>query len=1003
MSWDLFDTKYASLNAQQKLAVDTIQGPVMVVAGPGTGKTLVLTMRIANIIKQGAALPDEIVALTFTESAAAEMRRRVVELVGSSGYHVAINTFHGLCNGILQDYPEYFSRFAGAQNASRVEQIKIIREILDAQPFQHIKSPSDPFQHAEKILGAISELKREGFAPDEYARSLEERRVAILALPDLYHQKGAYAGKMQGKYKKELDKIARHKELAQVWAEYEEKMERAKRYDFDDMIVSVVQALRENESLAAQVRDQFGYVLVDEHQDTNGAQNALLELLAGDSEAPNLFVVGDEKQAIFRFQGASVANFLYFQKKYPSAVAITLGDNYRSTQEVLDAAHGLMAGGSARALVRDGKLKARNGSGLKIRVGSCDKEEDEIQFIAGDIASQIVNGAAPREIAVIVRENRQLGTIAEALEKRGVAFSVESDRNVLSDIDIQKLLALFEAVTRLGDDVALARALHADFLNVEPLDVYTLFSPLCASYGSALRAMRNAMGAPEGTFVDPRRLEEVYAQLVRWKRAADNHDVLRAFEKIVRESGFLAHALGASRSAQVLEKLTRLFDEARTAAGTNGEYRLADFVEHITLLRQYGITLQARLVPHETGVRLMTAHKAKGLEFSVVYIPHVIDGVWGNKRAHRLFAIPQKAAIDVAPEESIEDERRLLFVAITRAKTVCVITWARWALDGKEKTPSQFLDEIPRETVELFNIPSGEASPIERVGAVFAPRTAAGPRVQDVALIKKLFDERGLSPTALNNYLRCPWKYFYNNLLRIPGAQTPAQVYGTAIHYALKMFFDARGRGENPGVSFLEEQFVRALDRELLTQADRQQLAARGAQALAGYYRQWHDSWAGETLTEQKVAAVLEDCGVRITGKIDKMEFEKGSRKVTVVDYKTGKPKSRNDIEGKTATGTGDYQRQLVFYKLLLEEDTRLGVTTDQGVIDFIEPATEGGKYRRETFAISEADVKTLRQEIARVAQEIRSAAFWNKRCDDPACEYCALRDMMEQIDGHGH
>lgn len=995
MSWAVFDTKYASLNARQKLAVDTIQGPVIVVAGPGTGKTLVLTMRIANIIKQGAALPDEIVALTFTESAAAEMRRRVVELVGSPGYRVAVNTFHGLCNGILQDHPEYFSRFSGAQNASRVDQIKIIRQILDAEPFEDIKPAGDPFKHAEKILGAISELKREGFAPAEYAQLLEEKQGAILTLPDLYHQKGAHVGKMQGKYQKELDRIARHKELARAYAEYEKKMEQAKRYDFDDMILSVVHALRENESLAAQARDQFGFILVDEHQDTNGAQNALLELLAGEAEEPNLFVVGDEKQAIFRFQGASVANFAYFQKKYPAATAITLGDNYRSTQEVLDAAHGLMAGGSARMVTREGKLTARNGGGPKIRVGSCDREEDEVRFVADDIAARVAGGTAPQDIAVIVRENRQLGVVAEALEKKGIAFSVESDRNVLSDVDIQKLIALFEAVVHTGDDAALARALHADFLNVEPLDVYALFSRTDAAKTSALRAMRDAARTQEGIFVNPRRLEELYRQLVAWKRAAENRDVLRAFEKIVRESGFLAHALGAPRSAQVLEKLSRLFDEARTAAGTDGAYRLGDFVEHVRLLREYGVTLQARLIPHESGVRLMTAHKAKGLEFTAVYIPRAIDGVWGNKRAHRLFAIPQKAALDVDPEESIEDERRLLFVAITRAKAACVITWARWALDGKEKTPSQFLDEIPQDTKTVFAISAHEEVPADRANALFAPRTAQGPRVQDVALIKKLFDERGLSPTALNNYLTCPWRYFYSNLLRVPGAQTSAQVYGTAIHYALKMFFDARSHGENPEASFLEEQFVRALDRELLTKADRQQLATRGARALAGYFTQWGGSWTREVLTEQKVAAVLTEGGVRITGKIDKMEFEKGSRKVTVVDYKTGKPKSRNEMEGKTESGTGDYQRQLVFYKLLLEEDVRLGVATDEGVIDFIEP-TESGKYRREVFAIGDADVVALRQEIARVAEEIRSASFWNVRCDKPECEYCALRDMME-------
>ena len=171
---------------------------------------------------------------------------------------------------------------------------------------------------------------------------------------------------MQGKYEKELESIVRHAEVARAYAAYEQKMEEAKRYDFDDMILAVVRELKTNESLAAQTRDRFGFILVDEHQDTNGAQNELLERLAGEAENPNLFVVGDEKQAIFRFQGASIANFAYFQKKYPSATAITLGDNYRSTQEVLDAAHGLMARGSARTVARDGTLKARNGSGLRV-------------------------------------------------------------------------------------------------------------------------------------------------------------------------------------------------------------------------------------------------------------------------------------------------------------------------------------------------------------------------------------------------------------------------------------------------------------------------------------------------------------------------------------------------------------------------------------------------------------------------------------------------------------
>ncbi|MFM2357453.1 MAG: hypothetical protein RJA61_190, partial [Candidatus Parcubacteria bacterium] len=345
MDTSLFDSAYKTLNKAQKQAVDTIEGPVMVVAGPGTGKTQILTLRIANILLKTDTAPENILALTFTESGVLSMRKRLSRIIGTVAYRVSINTFHGFANEIIQNNPEEFPHIIGSRSTTDIEQIGIVEKILQENDFEFLKPYGDQNYFVKPILSGINDLKREGIDTENFKGLIKKAQDEFVSIVDLYHEKGAHKGKMKGVYK-DLEKvISKNKELSKIYDIYESSLRKAKLYDYNDMIMEVLRALRSNEDLLLRLQEQHQYILVDEHQDTNNAQNKILELLASHfAPRPNLFVVGDEKQAIFRFQGASLENFLYFKKLYPETVLISLVENYRSTQSILDGAHSMLPG-----------------------------------------------------------------------------------------------------------------------------------------------------------------------------------------------------------------------------------------------------------------------------------------------------------------------------------------------------------------------------------------------------------------------------------------------------------------------------------------------------------------------------------------------------------------------------------------------------------------------------------------------------------------------------------
>ncbi len=998
-----FNKLYKMLNKEQREAVDTVEGTVMVVAGPGTGKTQILTLRIANILKETDTNPENILALTFTEAGVAAMRKRLVEIIGQEGYKVAIHTYHGFCNEVIQKYPNEFERIIGSEPITDIEQVSILREIIDESTLEHLKPFSDNYYFLLPIRSKLSELKREGVSPQLLLSNLAEQEQGVGQADDMHHTKGAHKGKMKVKYKDELKRIERGRELAGIYTDYEAKLRERRLYDYEDMILEVLREMGENGELLLRLQEQYQYILADEHQDANGAQNGLLEKLASFHHNPNLFIVGDEKQAIFRFQGASLENFNYFKELYPSAKLITLESNYRSGQAILDGAHNLMEGN----VLYNAPLIAKGAvSKSSIVLREFSTEEHELLWLAKSVRETIEQGIEPSEIAVLYRNNADAELVSRALERESVPHRVESNQNVLADPDIRKLLIVLYAAAEYGSSVRLVSAMHLSFLGLSPTSAYRILRFARRERKSVFDVL-SSKGLLKDAQTNIKEAQKFMNKLKNLASKAQDESVPVFFNTLVRESGFLTYTLNSKRAGELIEKLRSLTQVITELSARDADYTISALVEHLQLLEEYNIPIKKSANNITTSaVRLMTAHKSKGLEFDYVYIIGLRDKRWGNKRAMDMFKLP---GLGIAQGDN-DDERRLFYVALTRARVGVHMSYASQSDSGSMQLPSIFLDELSQELYTTMSTKSFEQaiSPEE----YFKPAKMLESLVQDKDFLNGLFIDFGLSVTALNNYLACPWQYFYRNLVRIPEPPSKHMAFGNAVHGTLEYYFAHSTNKKQLSKTLLLKEFARVLARQPLTSAEYNESLKRGEEAIVAWLAHYKGVLNMHTKNELDLKVLLsisdrEVPQVLLRGKLDKLELgESENDGVVVVDYKTGKPKSRNDIMGKTKLSNGDYYRQLVFYKLMLElhndEVRKSGkgrvYNMESGEIDFIQPDSKSGKLRKESFIIKDDEVEELKVEIERVSKEILSLDFWNNRCEDHKqgkCKYCELRDLM--------
>lgn len=1073
-----FNHLYKSLNPAQKQAVDTIEGPVVVIAGPGTGKTTVLTLRIANILKRTDVAPENILALTFTESGANAMRRKLTEIIGPSAYKVNIHTFHGFAGRIIEKYPDYFPRIIGSAIITEAEKIKIIEQIIKSKKIKLLRPYGDNSYYVAPILREIQILKRENISPAKLKSSLSG--LSVSRDRDGYFAEPTLAERDEGSAKRTYPSRSRYPnspaeearlekqrqkniELAYVYNEYEKELAENKYYDFEDMLLELIRAMEADTSFKLMLQEEYQYILADEHQDANAAQNRILELLSDFHQSPNLFIVGDDKQAIYRFQGASLDNFLYFSEKYKDAIVIDLEHNYRSHQGILDASHSLISHNPTIPGRDRKKLVSLQVGAMPIATVECVDRNSELKHIAELVDKMIKSGANPDEIVILYRENEQAGAVSSMLDSHFISHKIESDYDILSEPDAVKIIALCEAINDPSNSEALAKALLLPELNCDPADVMDVFSETNRT-GKTLHQVIKSKPRILPKHGEPvfNPLFKAYDKIVKWNRDAQTILFPDFLHGLIQDTRMIVSILLAENTMERLETVQSLYDYAVEAARSKKNFYLRDFIEYIGIIKNHGIKSKRDTTNRPNGVRLMTAHRAKGLEFDHVFIIHAVDGVWGNRTSRNLFNIP---AIEHARNIGrIEDERRLFYVAMTRARRSVNITYFR--SDGaRENIPSQFLSEIDPENIEFTKIEStlppvmafspyypkaGEI--LGNIGNIIDDENKTGatfeilgqsndtdgvktldailkgfdnfrkPTILDKDFVKEKFLSQPLSVTHLNNYLECPWRYFFVNLIRIPQAPNKHQMYGTAVHSALRVFFDAYKEGKRVSKKSLVDMFKKYMQSQPMSVMERKEAIEKGEKALSGYFDEYNGKWNKNLITEYSIRGVTfalndlsSELSLELTGKLDKVEFlENGA--IAVIDYKTGKPKSRNDIEGKTKNADGNYKRQLVFYKLLLNGQTgenQISIRQsankskiykknippkffmEYGEIDFIEP-NDRGKYKKEQFEVTDIEVSELEKVIAEVAGEITSLSFIDKGCGDKDCEYCKFGRLLK-------
>lgn len=1037
-----FTEAYQQLNEQQRKAVDTIEGPVMVIAGPGTGKTQILAARIGKILLDTDVLPENILCLTYTDAGTIAMRRRLQQFIGADAYKVNIYTFHAFCNDVIQDNLSLFEKNA-LDPISELESIQLFKTLIDQFPKNHPlkRYRGDVYFEINNLRNLFSSMKREGWSPEFINQRIEEY-IKSLDTKEEFIYKTDRAGKWKKgdrkpAYQEELDRMDKLRAAVHEFEVYQQIMRKQNRYDFDDMINWVIKAFEENPNLLAEYQEKFQYILVDEYQDTSGTQNRLVQLLINFWEKPNVFVVGDDDQSIYRFQGANVENMLEFANSYSKdLMTVVLTNNYRSIQSILDISKTLINRNEERLVKQiNGLSKELLAANSKInhlthhpQIIEYNSVKDEMADITNKVKQLVNDGVSPGRIAVIYKENKYGEELTGYFRLKGVPLYSKRSINILEQPFAKKIIQILRYLNAehdipYGGDEMLFEILHYDFYKIPPIEIAKLTveanQKKYSEEQSSLRKLlsEKANKAPKDLFDTGihqglKNVSKVLEQLIA---DVPNITLQQLFDNIIRTAGVLPYIMQSNEKIQLMQLLTALFDFIKTETARNPTLNLSGLIEILDLMEKEGLPLpMIQLSGSEKGVNLLTAHGSKGLEYEYVFFAGVTASSWEKKRkpggGYKLPDTMFSSLTGVSAVREQEELRRLFYVALTRAEKHLFISYARLKEDGKEMEPSMFIAEIQEQhqlPVEKITLNEDEMLQFQLLQF-----TAQAPEIEKAEedFISNLLDKFVMNVTALNSYLKCPLGFYYQNLIRIPSGKNEATEFGSAVHHALEKLF--RKMQEGGKETFPPKQEMIAdfnwymhRHRENFTKEAFDRRMEYGDEILSNYYDKYISTWNKVVAVERNIRGVLV-AGVPLKGKLDKLEFT--GKDINVVDYKSGdidkalpKLKGPNDKE----PNGGDYWRQAVFYKLLIDNYEQKDWRVVSTEFDFVEPDKKKN-YRKEKIVITPADITTVTEQIKTTWQKIQARDFYTG-CGKPDCHWCnfvkdnqlavALHEMQEE------
>jgi DNA helicase II / ATP-dependent DNA helicase PcrA len=1091
-----FEKRYKLLNEQQKMVVDSIEGPVLVVAGPGSGKTETLGLRVANILIKTDTYPSNILCLTFTDSASVNMKKRLKDLIGTDAYKVSVNTFHSFARDIRNYHPEIFYEEEIIEPADEFVQLDILESIFKKMSHDNPLSKTHPewgYIYINKAKKSIEHLKKAGITAEEFSEILDYNQKTLEFLNPIINElfreriskelidkipekvkeiKNCNQGDFPVEHMKPLHPIVvrslerafnkaketgrtspltkwqnewtykteegeralkeskyleRMKALADVYKKYGEEMYKRGYYDFDDMILDVIQAIEENKELKYELQEQYQYILIDEFQDTNDAQMRLVNLLTEadvNEGRPNIMAVGDDDQAIFKFQGAEISNILKFKDHYRNPEIITLTKSYRSRQDILDLARHVIIQGEERLenIVEEVNkiLKAEN---KNIREGeiiseSFRSEPHQYYWIAKEIKRLIEEKTEPQEIAIIGREHEHLKSIVPYLAKFNIPISYERKRDVLKEPHIQQLIQVSRFIVSLLDssiedqDHLMPEILSYPFWKIDRKIIWDLSRQSFEKRKPWIECMKDC---------NDEYIREIADFFLEMASFAKYEPLERVLDRIV---GAEMHIIPDSEDSDIEEERKRekekfiipfkdyyfskekfqknpvdylnFLSSLRTFVQALRDYKkgesigLKELINFVKIHSKNNKSLsdESVFVNSNNAVNLLTAHSSKGLEFDTIFVLNCQDEVWANNRKGSGLPFPNNLPISPAGDNR-DDQLRLFYVAITRTSRQLYLTSYQYDDRGKEKIRLQFITSSSNENHEskeklnaflgIKNHLKEELEEEEIIVSSWKSYHHPPFKGDEKAFLEKILENYKLSVTHFNNFLNVaeggPQIFLEQNLLRFPQPKTVSLSFGTAMHNSVNQIYKhLKKKNALPDIDQVLKWFEEFLKNERLNKDDFKKYLERGKKDLKVFYKERKDSFKDSHFSEfnfrNENIAIDE---AFLSGKIDKIVLDEKKKQAEVWDFKTGNHLEKWDKGNEyEKIKSWKYKNQLIFYKILVEKSKKFGgiYRVDKGVLEFLEP-----KNKKEIIslplAIEEEEVERLKELIVSVYKKI--------------------------------
>jgi DNA helicase-2/ATP-dependent DNA helicase PcrA len=989
MTSEKFEQEYKALNKKQKEAVDTLDGPVMVVAGPGTGKTQILALRIGNILLKTEIKADSILCLTFTNSAVKVMRERLRRYIGPEASKVKVATFHSFGLEILEKYYPVLSLDVAPKLMDEKDTIALFDEILNENKWEHIKPRADVSRYFRDLKSLISILKRERITPKDFENKINLEIKSIKNNPDNISSRGESKGKLKKDTEKKIEGLERSLESVTFYNLYEEKKKERNLFDYDDILESLNSILEVSEEAKDYIRLNFLYVLVDEHQDSSGVQNEFLSKVWGDVEKPDIFVVGDDRQLIYGFGGASIEYFENFKNAFGKAKLITLTENYRSTQNILDSAHNLL-----QSSISEGKLKSNHKENHMLRLVEAYYPRDEIIACALEIKEKIRKGEDANDMAILVPKNRQVRSTMTILKDMGVPVAGGEMMDLFDSPEAVSFLRVLKILTHPDDGVMLGASFFDKLSGIPPIKAHEFIRDNKMREFSLL----NVKEEKNNLFENNNEVNIWIEKLKNWLTAS-TLPVYGLIQKVGAEF-LLETAKNHEELVTRIEILRTLLHLALMQAEKNNKFTLNEFINFLDRVEQYGENIPLAIFGSNEGVKVLTLHGSKGLEFDYVWIAHMDEKSFSGAKVGS-FSLPESIKEKIENRDELVLKRQL-YVAMTRAKRFCTISYALQSYTGGDSELAHLVADIAdnfekqsAEETEKIILKNDERAYVQK-----GEQEENNTNLFDlIKLVAKDYEDRKVSVSLLNNFFECPWKWYFRNLLQLPEGKSESLEFGNIVHGSIDQILKLT---KTPNEKELENIILSQVRKSGFGDERKQkELFDLALKIISGWVEKRLDEISKNRENEQSVS-VSDDrfSNLNIYGKIDLIE-NLADKNVRVTDFKTGGVRKKSEIEKMDEEGRmSSYLRQLAMYSYLIEQSPKWRVQVEGSRLEFLEAKDVKEIFYDRIITAKEIDllIKDIRDydEFIKKGEWVSRPCNYNSYGKNTACEYCKMAEIYK-------